>query len=365
MIIIYGGTPLKKIAIEEHFHGSYYQDYVQYRKGYPRLEFNRDESGQEVWRWWGNEGEYQLWKPRTVARMRDIGEERIKDMDAAGVDMQLLSFTPGIDDFVPEEGTEISRNVNNNLAEAVQKYPNRFAGLAALAMKSPDKASQELERAVKDLGLKGAMIFPHIDGEYIDDKKYRPVFSMAAKLDVPLYIHPIYPSPKNKHLFSGYPELAGAMWGFAVETISGVMRLICSGLFDEFPGLKIILGHMGEAFPFWMSRLDNRLQHSSVTLVRLDSRGKAQPAPVPLVKTLKKLPSQYLRDNFYMTMSGMLWTPALVCTILALGTDRILFAVDYPMEPSREAVQYLETAPLSNYDKEKIFHLNAEALLKL
>jgi predicted TIM-barrel fold metal-dependent hydrolase len=356
---------VKKIAIEEHFHGPYYLDYVQLRKDYPRLEFTKDEKGQDIWRWWSNAGEYQLWQPRAVNKMRDIGEERIKEMDAAGIDMQVLSFTPGIDDFSPDEGTTISRNVNNDLAKAIQKYPQRFAGLAALALKSPDNAANELERAVKELGLKGAMIFPHVHGEYIDDKSYRPVFERAARLDVPLYIHPTHPSPKNKHLYSGYPELMGALWGFAAETGLGVMRLICSGLFDEFPGLKIILGHMGEAFPFWMSRLDNRIQHCSVTLIRLDKQGKAEPAVTSLAKTLKKLPSQYLRENFYFTISGMLWTPALICTVLALGTDRILFAVDHPMEPNQEAVHYLETAPVSEYDKEKIFHLNAERLLRL
>ena len=356
---------MKKIAVEEHFRGPYYIDYVQSRKDFPRLERITDDEGKEMYRWWRNEEQYQLWLPRAIDKVRDIGEGRVKDMDEAGIDMQVLSCTPGIDDFKADEGTALSRKVNEDLYEAIRKYPERFSGLAALALKEPDSAANELERAVKELGFKGAMIFPHVHGEYIDNKRYWPIFQRAAELNVPLYIHPTHPSPKNHHMYSDYPELAGALWGFAAETGLGVMRLICSGLFDELPDLKIILGHLGEALPFWMWRLDNRMGRSSLTLMKTDKSGTALPASTPLVQTLKKLPSQCLGENFYVTTSGMLWAPALMCTLLSLGTDRILFAVDHPMEPNQDAVRFLETVPISERDREKIFHLNAEKLFAL
>jgi 2,3-dihydroxybenzoate decarboxylase len=356
---------MKTIATEEHFHGPYYLDYVQTRKGYPRLEHIKGDRGQDIWQWWSNESEYQLWLPRAINKMRDLGEGRIKEMDESGIDMQILSFTPGIDDFDAAEGTAVTRKVNEDLSEAVKNHPQRFAGLAALAMKDPVAAADELERAVKELGLKGAMIFPHVQGDYVDNRKYRPVFEKAVSLDVPLYIHPTHPSPKNLHMYSDYPELAGSLWGFAAETGHGVMRLMCSGIFDELPDLKIILGHLGEALPFWMWRLDNRMRRSSVTLMKTDKEGKASPAFAPLVQTLQKMPSQVLRENIYVTTSGMLWSPALLCTVLALGADHILFAVDHPMEMNQEAVDFFKTAPISESDREKILHLNAERLLRL
>ena len=359
------GNTMRIIAIEEHFHGPYYLDYVQTRTGYPRLEHVQDDTGQDVWQWWSNESEYQLWLPRAINKMRDIGEGRIKEMDESGIDMQILSFTPGIDDFDADEGTSIAKKVNEELCEAIAKYPQRLAGFAALALKDPMAAADELERAVKELGLKGAMIFPHVQGEYIDHMKYRPVFERAVSLDVPLYLHPTHPSPKNLHLYSDYPELAGSLWGFAAETAHGVMRLMCSGVFDALPELKIILGHLGEALPFWMWRLDNRMKRSSVTLMKTDKEGKASAAFKPLVQTLQKLPSHCIRQNFYVTTSGMLWAPALLCTILALGADRILFAVDHPMEPNQDAVDFLEKAPISESDRERILHLNAQRLLRL
>jgi predicted TIM-barrel fold metal-dependent hydrolase len=195
------------------------------------------------------------------------------------------------------------------------------------------------------------LIFPHVNGEFIDGKKYWPIFERAAALNVPLYIHPTFPPLNRKKQYSGYPELAGSPWGFAAEAGLGVVRLICSGIFDEYPNLKVILGHLGEALPFWMWRLDNCiLRQSDATL---------------LTKKLKKLPSQYIRDNFFVTTSGMNWQPALLCTHLALGADKILFAADYPFESSDEAVQFMETASISDSDKEKIFHLNTEKLLGL
>jgi len=354
---------MKKIAIEEHFYTETYVSYLQSRKEPPRLESIKDEKNQQIWRFWSSPEEYTLWLPKAVNKLCDLGEVRLKEMDEAGIDMQVLGFIPGVDQFDAAEGTALTKKVNDELSEAIKKHPQRFSGFAALAPKNPGGAADELERAVKQLGLKGAMMYPHVGGEYLDDRKYRVIFERAAKLGVPIYIHPTYPALHNQQQYSGYPELAGSMWGFAAETGLSAMRLMCSGIFDELPDLKIILGHLGEALPFWMWRLDNRMLRSSVTSLRANEPAGA--AFTPLAQKLKKLPSQCLRENFFVTTSGMLWQPALLCTLLALGAERILFAVDYPMEPSHEGTQFMETAPISESDKEKILHLNAEKLLGL
>jgi len=170
---------------------------------------------------------------------------------------------------------------------------------------------------------------------------------MAEKLGVPIYLHPRIPSPDMVKPYLSYPVLSTAMWGYGAEVSLHALRLICSGVFDQFPKLTIILGHMGEALPYWLWRLDSRWQIG----------GGAN--------KLKKLPSEYIKDNFFITTSGMFWQPPLICACSALGADRILFAVDYPMEPNKEAVQFMEEAPICDSDKEKICHLNTEKLLML
>jgi 2,3-dihydroxybenzoate decarboxylase len=355
---------MKKIAIEEHFLTEEYIDYLRSRKEYPRLEIVQGENNQERWRLWNSADQYTMWVPRAIRRLCDIGEGRVKDMDDAGIDMQVLSFPSGIDKLDASEGTAMAKKVNDELSRAVKNYPKRFAGFAALAPKDPGGAADELERAVKQLGLKGAMVLSHVGGEYLDDRKYWVIFERAERLGVPIYVHPAHPSPERQKQYSGYPELAGSLWGFCAEGGLTAMRLICSGIFDEYPGLKIILGHLGEALPFWMWRLDNRWLHSSVTLMSTREPEKKTEAS-PLAKRLKKLPSQYIRENFFVTTSGMSWQPAFLCAYLALGADRILFAVDHPMEPSKEAVQFMDSMQISDHDKEKIYHLNAERLLGL
>lgn len=351
---------MKKIAIEEHFRTEYYINHLLSKKDPPRIDSYEDENKQKIYREWFSADEYTLWIPRAISRLCDIGEGRLKDMDNDGIDMQVLSFPPGLDSLDISEGTAMARKINDELAMAIKKHPDRFAGLAALPLKDPRAAASELERGVKQLGLKGAMIFPHVNGEYIDARKYWPVFETAARLGVPFYMHPTFPPPANQHLYSDYPQTGGSMWGFAAETGLAAVRLICSGVFDEYPDLKIILGHLGEAVPFWMQRLDTRMQTVVGTLMKAGA-----PPFTPLTKILKKLPSYYIKNNFFVTNSGMLAEPSLLCCLLTLGADRILFAVDYPMEPNQEAVHFLETVNISDTDREKIFHLNAEKLLGL
>jgi 2,3-dihydroxybenzoate decarboxylase len=262
--------------------------------------------------------------------------------------MQVLSLiSPGVQVFDAATGTSLARRVNDQLYRIVQKYPGKFAGLAALAPQDPRGAADELERAVKELGLKGASINSHTRGEYLDDKKYWVIFERAERLGVPIYIHPRMPSPGMLKPYLTYPSLATAMSGFAAEVSLHALRLILSGLFDEHPGVKIILGHLGEGLPFWLWRLDNRWLR------------------MPQGMIIKKRPSQYIKDHFFITTAGNFSVSAFLCAYLELGADRILFAVDSPLESNREAVQFMEGLPISDGDKEKVCHLNAERLFKL
>ncbi len=356
---------MKKIAIEEHCFTQYFIDYMQSRKKYPKMEAVI-ENGKKVWRWWDSAEEYHTFLPEFILnKLCDLGEGRLKDMDEAGIDMQVLSFNPDIAQLDAADAVALTKKVNDVLYAAVKKHPDRFSAFAALALKAPEAAADELERAVRQLGFKGAMVLSHVEGEFIDAKKYWPVFERAAKLGVPIYIHPIHSPPDRLKMFSGYPQLTGSMWGFAIEAGLTAIRLICSGIFDKYPGLKIILGHLGEALPFWMARIDDRVQSSADTNMVSNLEMEKGSDVTSLTKKLKKLPSQYFKDNFFVTTSGMMWQPALLCTQLALGTDRILFATDYPFEQSREEVEFMETVPLSEDEREKIFHLNAERLLGL
>jgi predicted TIM-barrel fold metal-dependent hydrolase len=357
---------MKKIAIEEHCFTQYFVDFLQSRKEFPRIESTLGERGQKTWRWWNSSQEYQTWLPAAVvSKICDIGEGRLKDMDEAGIDMQVISFSTTIDWLDAAEGTNMTKRVNDIFAHSVNMYPNRFAALAALYLKDSNAAADELERSVKQLGFKGAMVVPHVNGEFIDDKKYWPAFEKASQLNVPIYIHPTFPPPERLKQYSGYPELVGAMWGYGAETGLAAIRLICSGVFDQYPNLKIILGHMGEALPFWMSRLDQRL-HSETSDSPVSDRERKETAGLTtLVEKLKKLPSQYIRDNFFVTTSGIFWQPVIQFVSSVLGTDKVLFAVDYPFESSKQGAQFIESLAMPDGDKERICHLNAQKLLRL
>jgi len=229
--------------------------------------------------------------------------------------MQVLSFVaPGVHVFDSEIVIEMAKNMDDKLSKVVKDYPTRYAGLVALALQNPDEAADELERSVKDLGLKGACITFLTKGEYPDAKKYRVVFNRSHSLGVPIYLHPRAPSPAMIKPYPDYPFMDSPMLGLAAETSLSAMRLICSGLFDEYPNLKIVLGHLGETIPFWLTRIDASYERS------------------PLVEMLDKPPSQYFKDNFVVSTSGMFSEPALKYTISVWGSDKILFALDYPME---------------------------------
>lgn len=346
---------MKKIAIEEHFYTEGYINYLRSRKEAPRREII-EQNGKKMERNWLSANAFRLIDPEQPSKITDLGEGRLKEMDETGIDMQVLSLSfPGIEAFDASDATAVAKTVNDELSEAVKRYPERFAGFATIAPQNPQAAADELERAVNKLGFKRLLINSNIRGEYLDDKKYWVILERAEALDVPIYIHPRQPSADMLKPYLAYPGLANAMLGFAAETSLHAMRMILSGVFDKYPGLKIILGHMGEAIPFWLWRLDSRLLEEK----------ESDPATAMFYKDLKKNPSQYFKDNFYVTTSGMHWEPSLKFVLSVLGADKILFAADYPYESSKDAVQFIESAAISDGDKAKICHLNAEKLLSL
>ncbi len=283
-------------------------------------------------------------------RLIDLGAGRIKDMDASGIDMQVISITsPGVQVLEGTLAHELSVHANDYLAAAVKKYPLRFTGLAAIAPQQPKLAAIELDRAVSLLGLKGAIINSHTKDEYLDDRKFWPILEAANALKVPIYLHPRTPSPSMIKPYLDY-GLYFAGWGFAVETSLHALRLIMSGVFDQFPDLIIILGHMGEGIPFYLQRIDNRY------LLQFK---------IGAVKEMRKLPSEYFKDNFVITTSGVAQQSSLQLSLEELGADRILYAADYPYESVDESVKFIDEAKTSDSDKHKIYHGNAERLFSL
>jgi len=346
---------MKKIGVEEHFLTPKYIEYMHNRKDYPRREITV-ENGKKIEREWITPAVSRDMGDGSDDRISSLGEVRLRDMDEAGIDMHILSISfPSVEFFSAEDAVAISKVVNDEIADAVNKYPDRFAGLAVIAPQDPDNAAKELERAVTKLGLKGTIVTGHIQGEYLDDQKYWDILAVAEKLDVPVYIHPKIPREDMIKPYLAYPGLEKAMLGFTADASLHAMRLILSGVFDKYPGLKIILGHMGEAIPFWLWRMDSRLESQK----NFDAEAKKQ------YDALHRTLSQYFKENFYVTTSGMFWHPALKFVNSVLGADRILFATDYPYESGKEAAEFMETAPLSTEEKEKIAHLNAEKLFKL
>ena len=284
------------------------------------------------------------------SRLVEIGAGRIAQMDADGIDLAVLSITsPGVQAFDAVTATQLAKDANDVLFRAVQDNPTRLAGLAAVAPQYPRGAAQELERAMQTLGMKGFLINSHTMGEYLDDRKFWPIFEAANALDAPLYLHPREPGPNLVTPFLDY-GLYFAGFGFAVETSLHAMRLIMCGLFDEFPKLKIVLGHMGEGLPFWLQRLDNRY----LLQVKIGA-----------VKKMARLPSEYFLDHFVITTSGVMSAPALKLSIDVLGIDRIMFAADYPYESVSEGVTFLDSVDITDVQREKIYSKNAERFFKL
>ena len=284
-----------------------------------------------------------------VERLDDLGALRIREMDEAGIDLQVLSHSiPGLQAIDAEAGPPLARRTNDRLDEAVRRHPGRFSAFAVLPTANPRAAADELERAVTKLGFKGAMVNGMTSGVFHDDKRFWPIWERAAELDVPIYIHPALPHPAvietyYKDYAQSHPGILRAAWGFTVETATQGLRFVLSGVFDAHPGLKIILGHMGEGLPFLLWRISHGLRATMKE------------------KTFRDI----FCEHFWITTSGFFSDTALVCSMMEMGIDRILFSVDYPFAENPPGTEWLKTLPLGPEDTEKLLNGNARRLLKL
>lgn len=281
-----------------------------------------------------------------VPELLDLDEGRIASMDANGIDIQLLSLTsPGVQMFDTETAVAIATEANDYLAAAIERHPTRYAGLASFAPQDPARAAKEMERAANQLRLHGFVVNSHTNGEYLDDPKYLPILEAAEALGKAIYIHPRCPPDIFARYYRDY-GMWSALWAYQAETGLHGMRLIMSGVFDRFPNLKIVLGHMGEGIPYWLYRIDY-----------MANVGKGINKP-----NAELLPSEYFKRNFLITTSGMNDPLVLDYAIKSLGADNIMFAIDYPYQETAEAVTFLDDAPISEADRRKIFETNATKL---
>jgi len=331
------------IATEEAFA---FPEYLDVMRGISRSMWR--DLDLDTFRFFLSEDAYEM---EILSDLVDVDARRLAVMDMADIDVAILSLvSPGVQLFDPETATSLAAHANDFLAQTIKRHPRRFAGLASFAPQDPERAALEIERAVRKLGLNGVLVNSHTGGEYLDDPKYGPIFEAATALDVPLYLHPRNPPPELRGSIttsSGF-KMSEVMWGFHMETALHAMRLIAGGVFDRFPSLKVVLGHLGEGLPSLLWRIDWFA-----------------------AERLKRRPSDVFRENFYVTMSGMfeheLCHPTLsYCRELYGGSvDHILFAADHPFAIAKDATQSLHTAPFSDHEVEKIACRNAEKLFRL
>jgi 2,3-dihydroxybenzoate decarboxylase len=285
-----------------------------------------------------------------MPKLLDISQGRIAEMDADGVDVQVLAVSaPGVQKFDPDTGLSIARIANDRLADAVKAYPTRFAGLAVAPPQNPKEGAKELERAITRLGLKGLVINSHTNSEYLDEPKFWPLLEAAEALDVPIYLHPREPADTMADALLAMTGFTVG-WGYAVETGTHTLRMIAAGVFDRFPRLRIVLGHLGEAIPFLLDRIDGRYPFE------IGVTGK---------KPLPRKPSEYFRSNFTVSTSGMNFAAPVRAAIDILGADRIMFAADHPMENQRREVEAFKALPLSVDERRKLGETTARRVFKL
>jgi predicted TIM-barrel fold metal-dependent hydrolase len=280
----------------------------------------------------------------------DLGPGRLKVMDDAGIDIQVLSaLSNNVQDLPPAQSVAVSRQLNDRMAATVAEHPDRFRAFATLPMSDPVAAVDELTRGIEELGFLGAMIHGQTHGVFLDSPSVRPILAEAVRLDVPIYVHP---APPPTAVFDTYysgltPEVGACLstsgWGWHSETAMHVLRMVVQGVFEELPELKVIVGHMGEGLPFHLDRIEDMLS--------------------PVVTGQSLTVAQTLRRNLWLTTSGYNSDAPLLCAIAAFGIDRIMFSVDYPFGNSAKASTYLESAPVSPDDLQKIAHGNVEFLL--
>ncbi len=289
---------------------------------------------------------------KLLAKLSDLGSIRLHDMDANGIDLQVIShMTLGITSLPAQESISLIQAANDQLAEAVTAHPDRFAGFALLPMGDPTAAVAELERITHHPGFKGVMIHGTTNGLFLDDPSFFPILEQAVALNIPVYIHPAEPPTivRDAYYVGFDPAvsftLATSGWGWHSETGIHALRLILSGVFDRLPTLQIIIGHMGEMIPFMLDRINNVL--------------------TPAAKNLQRSLPEYFLQNFSITTSGFFTDPPLQLALQVMGADRIIFSVDYPYSTNEQGRKFLDNASISPADKEKISHRNAERLLNL
>jgi predicted TIM-barrel fold metal-dependent hydrolase len=283
-------------------------------------------------------------------RLHDFTGVRIKEMDDVGIDVQVISHgAPSTQKLPAETAAALTRRVNDRLHKAIAGHAARFAAFAALPTAAPEAAADELERTTKEFGFKGAMLHGLANGIFLDDKRFWPIYARAEQLDLPIYLHPAHPHPDVQRIYyddyvKDFPMVARPAWGYTVETATTAIRLVLSGVFERHPKLKIILGHLGETLPFLVWRIDQALKRPGQR-------------------------SMSFRDifcnNFYITTSGNFSNPALLCCMMEMGVDQILFAVDWPFVMNPPAIEWMATVPLSDADKAKILSGNAKRLLRM
>jgi gamma-resorcylate decarboxylase len=297
--------------------------------------------------------EQQEWQ-QMVKALQETDEGRLGAMDEAGIEVAVLSLAaPCIqDEFELSRAIARASEANDALAEIIASHPDRYVGLAALPLQDPVAAADELERCVTELGFRGALANGYSSvgdlehARYYDEPGYLPFWERVCDLQVPFYLHPRNPLPTQRRYYEGRELLLGPTWAFTVETATHALRLIVSGVFDQFPSLQIILGHMGELLPFVVARTQQRLSH------------------IPGIP-LERRPEEVLRENFWLTTSGNFHTPSLLGAMMQVGADRLLFAADYPFERPAEAAAWFDTTPISEGDRRKIGRTNALGLLGL
>lgn len=335
---------MKTIDVENHFATQGWVDALSARDEHPRLTCD-DASGK--WRLYYHADAFEPFG--VLEKLLDLGDGRVAAMDEAGVDLAVLSLTaPGCEQLDAAEGGRLAREANDELAAAVDSHPDRFAGYAALYPKDVDAAVAELERSVRELGLIGWKTHSNFGDAYLDERRFWPILAKAEELDVPIYLHPAAPLIPELRTYG--LALAGAGFGFGVETAMTMMRLVLSGAFDAFPRLKVILGHYGEGLPFQLQRVDHAFVRPHI---------KADGAVVP---DLEHPPSHYLRHNMWVSTSGNYLPAAFTCTRDALGMDRIVLGTDHPYEEMGEAMAFLDGLGLPEAEAELLFEGNAAEL---
>ncbi len=297
-------------------------------------------------------GQAPEWMQALQGQLLDLGEHRLASMHESGIDFQVLSLAAlGMEKLNAADSTTVLRDVNDEVAAAVRSHPDHFAAFATLPLLEPEAAAQELQRCVKDLGFAGAMLNGTVDGAFLDDPRFTPVWEAAQELGCPIYLHPASPPQAVKEAYySGLPAETGFMlsiagWGWHAETALHSLRLIVSGLFDRMPGLQVIIGHMGEGLPYALAR-------SSAAL-----SGAAK---------LQRSVSDTFLQHFHITTSGYFTRPPFECAEEVVGIDRMMFSVDYPFSPNAKGRAFLDSLnPISNDRRAKLVHGNAERVLKL